>query len=943
MKKHRKLWAGLLFLFAAIQIRADLTPPAQDYVLRFSDMLIAHAPLNSVLELGDTFTIEAWVYSEALNPSRGFVVTKMHDPDTEAPGILYALQCNQTSISFVQSTEQPDSLRAASVPNTYGLNSWIHLAGTLSDGTMRLYINGVEVASCASPGTPESNNVPLAIGNGARVNSTYRSCGEGFRGCIRQARVWSRALTATEIQTNAVIQLTGGESGLVACWPCDDGPGQTVRDLGPSHLDITLPNSVVNGWNDDPLWVRAAILNTGPYFSVEQQTSLAQNLSGGGLFDFDSDGDLDFTSTTFNYVDGNWYPAPQVAYRNDGAGQFSEATAEVLVQNHMTMHPRNFAQADFNGDGLTDLFIADHGKERDEWPGGQSLIFIQTADGHLVDETSSRIMEKLMYTHSVAVGDIDNDGDIDIYMGNGSNYSGDEKSPFFYINDGSGYFTADRTRLPIEFMYPAQYHGAGACLMVDVNRDGNTDLVLGDGLSVDCGSPHDHLLLNDGQGHFTFAAENAMPPRPLLATFFIASGDFNADGWPDLVMEVVANGYVDNTMQLLLNNGDDTFRDATSQLPQSYPQGVFNILSMKTADLNGDGWLDLIASGNSKRHLYYNTGNAVFQNCDDLIPATGSGVFNQLSWATVYPGDLDGDGDTDIFLPCNYIFNIRNLKPWPTATALPFPVAPTLLAPTNGAIVPSASPVLSWSAVATAGSYRLQVALDPGFGTLIIDKQDYVLNTYHLTGLLPNQGYFWRVLAVNTRGAGDWSETRAFNTNALILLTPNGGENWPPSSEQAITWAAAGLAGTMTIELYKNDAFYSTISSIDVTAGSYDWTLPADLPNGNDYKVRIHLGENSDFSDAPFSYYKNPVISGVVTNYGLPVSGVILDGLPGDPLTDASGIYSAEVPYDWSGEVEPMKTGYLFQPTSRSYTQVKTDQSGDFAAYIGIPPTSGRL
>ena len=56
------------------------------------------------------------------------------------------------------------------------------------------------------------------------------------------------------------------------------------------------------------------------------------------------------------------------------------------------------------------------------------------------------------------------------------------------------------------------------------------------------------------------------------------------------------------------------------------------------------------------------------------------------------------------------------------------------------------------------------------------------------------------------------------------------------------------------------------------------------------------------------------------------ISGVVMNGLPGNPVSDATGNYSATVEYDWSGTVTPTKEGYTFEPTHRSYKYVTAEQ-----------------
>lgn len=75
-------------------------------------------------------------------------------------------------------------------------------------------------------------------------------------------------------------------------------------------------------------------------------------------------------------------------------------------------------------------------------------------------------------------------------------------------------------------------------------------------------------------------------------------------------------------------------------------------------------------------------------------------------------------------------------------------------------------------------------------------------------------------------------------------------------------------------------------------------------------------------------------ISGQVST-GSGLAGAVMNGLPGSPVTDSAGNYSAEVSYGWSGTVTPQLTGYTFTPASRTYTSIDADQPGnDYSALI---------
>ena len=132
---------------------------------------------------------EAWVYIEAAQPF-AVIMGKPHTDRNADPFISYALGTSQdgTRLEFAQSTGQPGSYRSVTAPTITPLRTWTHVAATLSSGMMRLFINGQEVASAASAGTPNNSDVPFAIGAGAAPGGGIAS--GGFGGALRQARVW---------------------------------------------------------------------------------------------------------------------------------------------------------------------------------------------------------------------------------------------------------------------------------------------------------------------------------------------------------------------------------------------------------------------------------------------------------------------------------------------------------------------------------------------------------------------------------------------------------------------------------------------------------------------------------------------------------------------------------------------------------------------------------
>lgn len=83
------------------------------------------------------------------------------------------------------------------------------------------------------------------------------------------------------------------------------------------------------------------------------------------------------------------------------------------------------------------------------------------------------------------------------------------------------------------------------------------------------------------------------------------------------------------------------------------------------------------------------------------------------------------------------------------------------------------------------------------------------------------------------------------------------------------------------------------------------------------------------------------IISGTILTGALPLANVVLNGLPGNPATNGSGVYTANVGASWSGTVTPFLAGYNFTPVSRNYTNVNSDQAGQ--DYSGAPAASLQL
>ncbi len=395
------------------------------------------------------------------------------------------------------------------------------------------------------------------------------------------------------------------------------------------------------------------------------------------LIDFDADGDLDLVIQN----DKGPIPGTLLAFRNEGQGNFVEATDEVFGELASEFEKsRHWAVADFNGDGKDDLFLAQQGVEPcDPCDGEPNRLYIQNDLGQLVDETIARIPQDVAFTHNTTAGDIDNDSDIDIYVGN---WPGQRPvGPRFYINDGTGVFSEDKTRIPPMIARDVNADAYSSCVLVDVDNDGDLDLVLG--RPAPHGGPllpNDTILLNDGAGQFNYAPDGSMPPRldgGDVEEVGISTADFNNDGWPDLVISLQHvygiepnRQWIDPKLQLLYNNGDGTFRDETSRMEQDWSAFIppdrrdndTQVIDWSLiVDYNADGWLDIVTVGyNVFPVLLENVGGEEFVvvenfgqyriNYYDGYPIFRDWNGPQRFPTFVVPGDLDNDGDLDFIV-----------------------------------------------------------------------------------------------------------------------------------------------------------------------------------------------------------------------------------------------------------------------------------------------------
>jgi hypothetical protein len=209
---------------------------------------------------------------------------------------------------------------------------------------------------------------------------------------------------------------------------------------------------------------------------------------------------------------------------NDGNAHFSDETGSRLeTMNDVT---QSVASGDVNNDGFIDLVFANEGKNR---------VVINNGKGVFKDESATRMdyRSTLEESREVDLGDIDGDGDLDIFFGNVAAFvENADKQNRLLVNNGSGFFKdVTEARLPED--QDRSFAGA----FFDIDEDGDLDIITGNvNGSQFGGSTPFKVYLNNSNGKFTDGTRDAFPPSASGRGFDMEFGDFDNDGNTDIYL-----------------------------------------------------------------------------------------------------------------------------------------------------------------------------------------------------------------------------------------------------------------------------------------------------------------------------------------------------------------------------------------------------------------------
>ena len=214
-------------------------------------------------------------------------------------------------------------------------------------------------------------------------------------------------------------------------------------------------------------------------------------------------GEVVVFSATQNYQPGTSTPttAPPstfAIYRAYQDGAVTKDSALFPVSDQGCIHPRKAVAADFNGDGVTDVFVACHGFDASPFPGETNKVVLSQPGGtYLIQDANPATG----FFHSATAADFNQDGHVDVVTTNNMS----NPSIQIWLNDGQGQFTATTQQLPSALNGQANYFTID---LPDVNGDGLFDLfVAGHEWEI----PGTFVYLNPGNNDFTAVQPTLLP------------------------------------------------------------------------------------------------------------------------------------------------------------------------------------------------------------------------------------------------------------------------------------------------------------------------------------------------------------------------------------------------------------------------------------------------
>ena len=297
---------------------------------------------------------------------------------------------------------------------------------------------------------------------------------------------WAQSLAFKDVADNQLLNFVHDHGGTGEKYYIETmGSGVCLFDYdNDGDLDAYfLQGASLPGWDKEIILENKLYRNEGKiWIDVTEKAGVGDQNYGIGCAcaDYDNDGDTDLYVTNYG---------PDVFYHNNGDGTFTDVTLDVGIDNPHWASSAAFFDSD--NDGWLDLYVTNYVEfsiENNPWcgepvqgeraycdpdyfEGVEDKFYHNDGQGYFSDwSVRSGINKAHGKGLGVVPGDIDNDGDIDIYIAN------DKVMNLLFINDGLGHFTEKALFTGVGFNENGRAEAGMGVDFGDVNRDGWLDL-----------------------------------------------------------------------------------------------------------------------------------------------------------------------------------------------------------------------------------------------------------------------------------------------------------------------------------------------------------------------------------------------------------------------------------------------------------------------------------
>ncbi len=554
--------------------------------------------------------------------------------------------------------------------------------------------------------------------------------------------------------------------------------------------------------------------------------------------DYDNDGDVDIAIAG---GDGE----NNAIWRNDGNHTFTK----LVDQNGMSIIQGSYSSApcwgDYDNDGDLDLFMSNYGKNAPAknflYRNDGNDIFTKIVDGPIVNEEKCSL--------GCAWGDIDNDGDLDLFVGNDIYYKNS-----LFLNNGDGTFTQDTTSVVTDssFTYGAAF--------ADFNKDGFIDLFI-------CREAKNILYQNNGPA-------NGNPNHWINIQCTGTSSNWAGIG-AKVRVKATINGQVRWQMrEISAQNGygsHDDLRahfglgDATlvDELIIEWPSGIVQTLTSIPVDQfltihesDQSEMIKITAPNGGEQFQAGNSHEITWQshNISGLVKIEFS-TDGGATWNLIANDETD-DG--------SYLWEVPHLPSTncrvriTDADGTPFDVSdqPFTILPIMHVLTVAVHPPETGTTDPPAGEHSYAQG---SLVTLIATSSEGYEFAYW-SGDVTDPNNDTTSVLIDT----DKTVTANFqdSTTYLIIRSPNGGEDWEVGTVQQIAWSSNKTSGTVKIEFSVDSAAtWSSIADSTEDDGLFEWSIPNQLSTQCLVRVSDLDGTPGDVSDTLFTISMPPFIS----------------------------------------------------------------------------------